>query len=146
MNTEAKFLNKGALLTTQWLRICLAVQGAGSVRGQGTKILHAVLCLVPQGSDSRDLVDCSLPGSSVHGLLQARTLAWVAMPSSRGYPQPRNRTQVSHIAGRFFTIWTTREAPDPTRHGATEPKRHTKSPSAAAKDPTWHVKDPIGQN
>ena len=40
----------------------------------------------------------------VHGILQARILEWVAIPFSRGYPQPRDRTQVSHIAGRFFTI------------------------------------------
>ena len=38
------------------------------------------------------------------GILQARILKWVAMPSSRGSSQPRDRTQVSHIAGRFFTL------------------------------------------
>ena len=42
---------------------------------------------------------------------QARILEWVAMPSSRGSSQPRDQTQVSHIAGRFFTSWATREAP-----------------------------------
>ena len=45
------------------------------------------------------------------GILQARILEWVAMPSSRGYSQPRNWTQVSHIEGRCFTSWATREAP-----------------------------------
>ena len=54
-------------------------------------------------------MDGSLPGSSVHGILQARILEWVAMPSSRGSSQPRDRTQVSCIAGRFFTIWATRD-------------------------------------
>ena len=44
------------------------------------------------------------------GTLQARILEWVAMPSSRGSSQPRDQIQVSHIAGRFFTIWTTKEA------------------------------------
>ena len=44
------------------------------------------------------------------GILQARILEWVAMPSSRGSSQPRDQTQVSHIAGGFFTSWTTREA------------------------------------
>ena len=44
------------------------------------------------------------------GILQARILEWVAMPSSRRSSQPRDQTQVSHIAGRFFTIWATREA------------------------------------
>jgi len=49
-------------------------------------------------------MDCSPPGSSVHGILQARILEWVAIPFSRGSSQPRDRTQVSHTAGRFFTI------------------------------------------
>ena len=44
------------------------------------------------------------------GILQARTLEWVAMPSSRGSSQLRDRTQVSRTAGRFFTNWATREA------------------------------------
>ena len=57
-----------------------------------------------------DPTDCSLPGSSVHGILQAGILEWVAMPSSRGFSQPREQIQVSCIAGRFFTIWATREA------------------------------------
>ena len=43
------------------------------------------------------------------GILQARILEWIAMPSSRGSSQPRDHTQVSHIAGRFFTIWATRK-------------------------------------
>ena len=46
----------------------------------------------------------------VHGILQARILEWVSFPFSRGSSQPRDQTQVSHIAGRFFTIWATREA------------------------------------
>ena len=54
-------------------------------------------------------VCCSPPGSSVHGILQARVLEWVAIAFSRGSSRPRNRTQVSHIAGRRFTIWATRE-------------------------------------
>ena len=45
------------------------------------------------------------------GILQARILEWVAMPSFRGSSQPKDRIQVSHIAGGFFTIWATREAP-----------------------------------
>ena len=46
----------------------------------------------------------------VHGILQARTLEWVAFPFPRGSSQSRDQTQVSHIAGRFFTSWATREA------------------------------------
>ena len=57
-----------------------------------------------------ETVDCSLPGSSVHGILQARILEWVADPFSRGSSQPRDWTQVSHIEGGFFTIWATRGA------------------------------------
>ena len=49
-------------------------------------------------------------GSSVHGVFQARILEWVAMSSSRESSWFRDRTQVSCIAGRFFTIWVTREA------------------------------------
>ena len=55
-------------------------------------------------------MDCSSPGSSVHGTLQARILEWVAMPSSRGSSQPKDWTQVSCTAGKFFTHWTTWEA------------------------------------
>ena len=56
-------------------------------------------------------MDCSPPGSSVHGISQARVLEWVAIPFSRGSSQSRDWTQVSCIAGRFFTIvWTTRGA------------------------------------
>ena len=54
-------------------------------------------------------MDCSLPGSSVRGILQARVLEWVAIPFSRGSSLPRDWTQVSCIAGRRFTIWATRE-------------------------------------
>ena len=49
-------------------------------------------------------MDYSLPGSSVHGLLQERILEWAAVPSSRGSSQPRDRTSVSYIASEFFTI------------------------------------------
>ena len=47
---------------------------------------------------------------TVHGILQARILEWVTFPFSGRSPQPRGQTQVSHISGRFFTSWTTREA------------------------------------
>ena len=56
-----------------------------------------------------DPMDCSLPGSSVHGIFQARVLEWVAISFSRWSSQPRDQTRVSHIAGRRFTIWATRE-------------------------------------
>ena len=56
-----------------------------------------------------DPMDYRFPGSSVHETLQARILEWVAISFSRGSSQPRNRTQVSCIVGRFLTIWATRE-------------------------------------
>ena len=57
-----------------------------------------------------DLMDYSPPGSCVHGFLQARTLEWVAISSARGSSQPRDRTQISRISGRLFTVWATMEA------------------------------------
>ena len=63
--------------------------------------LYSILC---------DPMDCSLSGSSVH-VLQARILEWIAISFSRDSSQPMDQTQVSCIAGRFFTIWATREAP-----------------------------------
>ena len=56
-------------------------------------------------------MDCSLPGSSVHGILQAKILEWVAISFSRGSSRPTNQTQVSCIAGRLFTDWAMGEAP-----------------------------------
>ena len=55
-------------------------------------------------------MDYSPPGSSVHGILQARKLKWIAMPSSRGSSQPRDWTRVSCPARRFFNVWATRKA------------------------------------
>ena len=57
-----------------------------------------------------DSMDNSPPGSSVHGILQARILEWVAIPSCRGPSWPKGWTQFSCTAGRFFSIWATREA------------------------------------
>ena len=53
-------------------------------------------------------MDCSLPGCSVHSILQARILERVAIPVSWGYSWPGNWSQVSRIAGRFLTVWATR--------------------------------------
>ena len=56
-----------------------------------------------------DPIDCSLPDSSVHGIFQAIVLEWIAISFSRGSSQSRNRTRVSRIVDRHFTIWATRE-------------------------------------
>ena len=82
----------------------------------------AVLCFVPQSCPTLcNPINCSLPGSSVHGIFQAKTLEWVAIPFFRGSSQPRDWTQVSHIASRFFTIWITRE----TLTGLVTPRQNT---------------------
>ena len=52
-----------------------------------------------------DPMDCSPPGSCVHGILQARIPEWVAISFSRGSSWPRDRTRVACLPGRFFTIW-----------------------------------------
>ena len=61
---------------------------------------------------SASLLQVRLKTCIVHGILQARILEWVAFPFSRGSSQPRNWTQVSHTASRFFTGWARREAWD----------------------------------
>ena len=67
------------------------------------KVLVTQLCLC-------DPMDRSPPGSSVHGILQARILEWVVILFSRGFSKPRDQIRVSYIGGRFFTVWVTREA------------------------------------
>ena len=58
-----------------------------------------------------DPMDCNLLGFSIHRILQARTLEWIAISFSRGSSQPRDRTRVSRIGGRRFNLWATRDAP-----------------------------------
>ena len=82
-----------------------------------TSLLNHLLTIsewseVPQSCPTLcDPMDCSLSGSSIHGIFQARVLEWIAISFSRGSSWPRNWTRVSCIAGRCFTIWATREAP-----------------------------------
>ena len=61
-------------------------------------------------SESRSVMSDSVAPWTIHGILQARILEWVAFPFSRGSSQPRDQTQVSRIVGGFFTSWATREA------------------------------------
>ena len=81
-------------------------------------------------------IDCSSPGSSVHGTFQARILEWVAMPSSRGSSQLRDPTQVSRIAGRPFTIWVTRVS-----NSGTQTSVFFKSPSDSSVKRGLHTSD-----
>ena len=69
------------------------------VRFGGDHLFVKVAQLCPTIWDPMDYI--------VHGILQARILEWVAFPFSRGFSQPRDRTQVSCIAGRFFSCWAT---------------------------------------
>ena len=79
----------------------------GLVQGQG--IPSTLFCSVVSVQLFFDSVDCTLPGSSVHGILQARILKWVAIPFSRRSSWSKDWTQVSWIAVWFFIVWTTRE-------------------------------------
>ena len=78
---------------------------------------QSILCLVAQlyVRPFGDPMDWSPPGSSVHEILQARILEWVAIPFSSAFSRPKEWTWVSCTAGRFFTVWASRET-----HGAYE--------------------------
>ena len=67
-------------------------------------LIFLVKVKVESLSRVHDPTDCSLPGSSVHVIFQARILEWVAISFSRGSSPPKDRTQISRIAGRRFTI------------------------------------------
>ena len=73
---------------------------------EGLKVCICVSCLTVCNP-----TNCTPPGSSIRGILQARILEWIASPFSRGSSQLRDRNWVSRTAGRFFTVWVTREAP-----------------------------------
>ena len=79
--------------------------------------IYAMLCWVAQSCPTLcNPMDSSPPGCSVHGILQAGILEEVAIPFSRASSWPRDQAQVSYIAGRFFTIWATRESPAHRKH------------------------------
>ena len=99
--THGAFSTHGATVTaaSETLR-------AGGVRRQGQEALHRTPSPAWGCSavfHSLCPVDCSPPGSCVHGTLQASILEWVPIPFSRGYSGPRDQTHVSCTAGRFFT-------------------------------------------
>ena len=100
-----------AFASRQLERFCKASSAFGS---HLHCIVHAIvrMCvLIAQSCPTLcDPMDYSSSGSSVHGILQARMLEWIAIPFSRGSSQPRDWIQVSCIIVRFFTIWATREA------------------------------------
>ena len=98
------FLPRSKCLLISWL------QSSSAVILEPRKIKSATWCVKVKVKVTHscptlwDPIDCT-----VHGILQARILEWVAFPFFRGSSQPRDWTQVSHTAGRFFTNWATRE-------------------------------------
>ena len=103
-----------------WSTQRFIAQGSKKNQGEGfmspqTLSSQRILCMHAKSLQSCptlcDLMDSSPPGSSVHGISQARTLEWVAIFFSRGSFWPRDWTRVSCIASIFFTIGATREAP-----------------------------------
>ena len=93
---------------TQTRRMDLGTQQGKERGGQIERpALTYVHCCAKSCPTHCDPVDCSPPGSSVHGVLQARILEWVAISFSRGSSQPRDQAEVSCLAGRFFTLWAT---------------------------------------
>ena len=99
--TQTSELSLGITSSTQ-----LGFSGS-SLEGQAGARLRKVVevVLVAQSCPTLcDPTDCSPPGSSVRGILQARILEWVAMSFSRGSSRPRDQIWVSHIADRFFTV------------------------------------------
>ena len=95
-------------------------------RGPGAWVAYHEMepCLIRESEVAQlcptlcDPMDCSLPGFSLHGILQGRVLEWVAIPFSRGSSWSRDRTRVSWIPGRHFNLWATREALTPSKHCA----------------------------
>ena len=119
-----RFLISGTLLIPQFCccclvtKLCLTLCSPMDCSYHSSNLLRAELLYHTNKwvSVSSSVMSNSLrthgspPGSSVHGILHARILEWVAIPFSRGSSQPRDRTRVSCVAGRFFTDWATREA------------------------------------
>ena len=110
----------GGLLSlgSQWLWPLVSAQCIGCTGSYGPSGRELVqqaelfsepsldLCMRAQSWPTlRNPMDCSPPGSSVHGIFQTRTLEWVATSLSRGSSWPRDWTHISCLAGRFFTCW-----------------------------------------
>ena len=79
-----------------------------SIVSHSNRILDLMQSVLPQLCENESL--CNPMEYTVHGILQARILEWVAFPFSGGSSQPGDQTQVSHTVGGFFTGWATREA------------------------------------
>ena len=90
----------------KWQQLCVCFSNKGNIwiQMKENESEVAQLCLT-----FCDPIDCSLSGSSVHGIFQARILEWGAISFSRRSSWPRDWTQVSRIVSRHFTVWATRE-------------------------------------
>ena len=86
-----------------WVEVSEVHCFRGGVKIDKDKDFPVLVCVITQLCPTLcDPVDCSLPGSSVHGIFQARVLKWGAISFSRGSSQPRDQTRVSRIASRHF--------------------------------------------
>ena len=105
METRRDFI-LGALISLQIVTTAMKIKRRLLLgRKAMTNLESKVESLVTQSCPTLcDPMDYSLPGSSVHGIFQARVLKWVAISFSRGSSGPRDQTQVSHIVGRRFTV------------------------------------------
>ena len=112
MRYRLKQQRKGVMLgTEEQLMLINPVSGGSDPKRKVTGSSHRKHMLNHTGQTCPQVVwFFTTPWTVVHGILQARILEWVAFPFSRGSSHPRDRTQVSHIAGRFFISWATREA------------------------------------
>ena len=116
-----------ARLQERKVRFISEARTLGVVRGSLLPFLRGCACMCAVSSvtsDSLRPMDCSFPGSSVHGNLQARIMEWAAMPSSRGSSCPRDQTASllpSALAGGFFTARNIYSLPPPALDAAPQP-------------------------
>ena len=129
LHESVQLLSHVRLFTTPWTTACQAspsiTNSQSLLKLMSMEVVmpsnHLILChpqvkWVSEVTQSCpilcNLVDCSLPGFSVPGILQARILEWVTISFSRGSSWPRVWTRVSCVGGRCFNLWSTREAPN----------------------------------
>ena len=95
----------------KWFALGAVTTVDGDIKQHGILWLQRLTCLIPKSCPTLcNPMDRSLPGSSVHGISQARILEWVANSFSRGSFQPRDYTCVSCVGRRILYFWATREA------------------------------------
>ena len=94
----------------EWIFTCIITKSKGTSLFMTHEALASLKWLTNLKWKSLSHVRLFATTWTVHRILQARILEWVAFPFSRGSSQPRDRTQVSYMAGRFFTSWATRGA------------------------------------